>query len=386
MKILLFFHVGSLNRGCEAIVRSSVDLIKKEYPDAVVNLASFNPESDALIPNLNNIYDVRTSKVSLYSVEGVISAFNVKFFKDETYYWSKNYKKLLALIPQHDIFLSIGGDNYCYGEQPWLYEIDRLIKKAGKKLVLWGASIGGEDISDTKIKDLSSFDLLLVRESLTQNILKSKGIQNVELIADSAFTMQKEELPLPFGWQVGNTIGFNFSPLVWKKNKESHKAAFDLIKHIIDTTSMTIAFTPHVIEPNNDDSECMQDFYNAFESTGRVILIPNDLNAIQYKGYISRMKFFIGARTHATIAAYSTLIPTMVLGYSIKSKGIAKDIFGEEKLVLSLAEISDSAKLIEKFNEMISQEKEIINELANNIPRIKEMSKKAPVFLKQVMN
>ena len=32
----------------------------------------------------------------------------------------------------------------------------------------------------------------------------------------------------------------------------------------------------------------------------------------------------------------------MVLGYSVKSKGIAKDLFGEEKLVLGIKEISDS--------------------------------------------
>ena len=71
------------------------------------------------------------------------------------------------------------------------------------------------------------------------------------------------------------------------------------------------------------------------------------------------MRFFIGARTHATIAAYSTLIPTMVLGYSVKSRGIAKDIFGEEKLVLNLKDISDSSKLIEKFQEMVLDEQEL---------------------------
>ena len=71
-----------------------------------------------------------------------------------------------------------------------------------------------------------------------------------------------------------------------------------------------------------------------FIDTNRVILLPNNLTAIQYKGYIARMRFFIGARTHATIAAYSNCVPTMVLGYSIKSRGIAKDLFGEEKLVL----------------------------------------------------
>ena len=193
--------------------------------------------------------------------------------------------------------------------------------------------------------------------------------------------MNKEELPLPIEWQLGNTIGFNFSPLVWNKNKASQQAAFDLLQHILDTTDMTIALTPHVMEIGNDDYECLQTFYEKFKASKRVLLLPNTSNAIQYKGYIARMRFFIGARTHATIAAYSTLIPTLVLGYSIKSKGIAKDIFGEEKLVLSIKEISDSQKLIAKFEEMKSQENEIITQLANSIPKIKQLSQKAAHYL-----
>lgn len=377
----MFFHSGSINRGCEAIVRSGVAMIKEKHPNAIVNLISFNPESDAIIPLIDTIYDGRDIAIPKYSFIGIVAAFKNKLFKDETYFLRKKHYNIIKHIPNHDVFLSIGGDNYCYGEQPWLYEVDKNIKNAGKKLVLWGASIGNNDLSKEKIDDLKSFDLVLARESLTFDILKQNGLNNVQLCADGAFTMDKEELPLPIEWQLGNTIGFNFSPLVWSMNKKSHQAAFDLVNHIISTTDMTIAFTPHVMEKGNDDSKVLDEFYQHFKATNRVLLLPNNLNAIQYKGYISRMRFFIGARTHATIAAYSKLIPTLVLGYSIKSKGIAVAIFGEEKLVLSLKEISDSDKLIAKFEEMKAQEKEIITILANKIPEIKKMSYKAVDYL-----
>ena len=61
-----------------------------------------------------------------------------------------------------------------------------------------------------------------------------------------------------------------------------------------------------------------------YKSTGRVMLVQ-DCNCEELKGYISRCRFFIGARTHATIAAYSSQVPTLVVGYSVKAKGIAKD-------------------------------------------------------------
>jgi polysaccharide pyruvyl transferase WcaK-like protein len=381
MKILMFFHGGSLNRGCEAIVRSGVALIKNENPNAIVDLASMQPETDTAIPLIDSIHFDQYKTIKKFSIKGFINALQIKLFKNESYSFQQVHSEIIKHIPNYDIMLSIGGDNYCYGEQPGIYEIDRSIKKAGKKLVLWGASIGDEDLSPAKIEDLKSFDLILARESLTYDILKKNGVVNAKLCADGAFTMQKEELPLPEGWKVGNTLGFNFSPLVYKKNKDSRDAAFTLVQHILDTTDMTIAFTPHVIENGNDDYECLLDFYNHFKETGRVLLLPNNLNAIQYKGYIARMRFFIGARTHATIAAYSTLIPTMVLGYSIKSKGISKDIFGEEKLVLNIKEISDSQKMIDKFEEMKREEKELIVKLANSIPEIKKMSKKAAQYL-----
>lgn len=377
----MYYHGGSKNRGCEAIVRSGIPIIKKYIPNAEISLASLDPDSDVVIPDLNTIYDVKTTEIKKFSFHWFMSVLNVKLFKSDNYAHRIQNKKLIDLISKHDAFLSIGGDNYCYGEQPWLYEVDRCIKKAGKKLVLWGASIGKEDLTDTKITDLKSYDLLLVRETYSQKALEDSGLTKVKLCADGAFTMDKEELPLPEGWQDGNTIGFNYSPLVFKRNKASVDAAKKLIEHILATTNATICLTPHVIMPGNDDYEALVPFYNEFKNTGRVILLPNNLNAIQYKGFIARMKMFIGARTHATIAAYSYCVPTMVLGYSIKSKGIAYDIFGEEKLVLGINEISDSEKLIQKFEEMKSEEDEIRAILKNKIPQIKEMSYKAGTYL-----
>ena len=46
LKILMMLHSGSLNRGCEAIVRSGYQIIKSELENADFYLSSFNVESD----------------------------------------------------------------------------------------------------------------------------------------------------------------------------------------------------------------------------------------------------------------------------------------------------------------------------------------------------
>jgi colanic acid/amylovoran biosynthesis protein len=384
MKILMFAHGGSLNRGCEAIVRSTATIIKNKIDNSSVYLASGKPETDKFIEKIDGVLDGSTRTIKKYSKDWIISMLNVKLFKDDTYAISRYEENTIKHMKNMDILLSVGGDNYCYGDQPALYVIDKKAKEQGKKLVLWGCSIGEEDITEHTLKDLKLFDLILARETLTYDMLKGKGLTNVELCADPAFTMEKEELDLPNGWQQGNTVGLNFSPLVLSRNPKSEQSVRDLIRYIIDVTDMTIALTPHVIIDGNNDYEVLQKFYEEFKDTGRVILLPNNLNAIQYKGYIARMRFFIGARTHATIAAYSNYIPTMVLGYSVKSKGIAKDLFGEEKLVLNINEISDSHLLKTYFDDMVNEEEEIINKLNESIPQIKEMSYKAVDHLKKL--
>ncbi|MGO4694902.1 polysaccharide pyruvyl transferase family protein [Paenibacillus sp. 2TAB26] len=384
MKIMMFAHESSLNRGCEAIVRSSTAILKEKIGGAKVYLASSQPETDTVISKLDGIYDGSTRSIKRYSYDWLLSSLKIKLFQDESYALGVIHHNIIEKIKDMDVCLSIGGDNYCYGEQPGWYEIDKRVKAQGKKLVLWGCSIGEEDMTPRKLEDLQLFDLILSRESLTYNMLVSKGLKNVKLCADPAFTMEKEELALPKGWQEGNTLGLNFSPLVWKRNKQSQAAVDELIQHILKTTDMTIALTPHVIIQGNNDYEVLSSYYETYKHTGRVVLLPDNLTAIQYKGYIARMRFFIGARTHATIAAYSNYVPTMVLGYSVKSKGIARDIFGEEKLVLGIEEISDSHRLIGKFDEMVREEIELKNRLKQAIPEIKKMSYKAANYLSEL--
>lgn len=385
MKIMMFAHGGSLNRGCEAIVRSSTNIIKEKTNGAKVYLTSYKPETDKLITKLDGIFDGSDRPIKKYSYDWILSSLKVKFFNDESYALGKVHYNVIKHIKDMDICLSIGGDNYCYGEQPGWYEVDRRVRAHGKKLVLWGCSIGEEDMSERKLEDLKLFDLILARETLTYDMLRGKGLTNVKLCADPAFTMEKEELALPEGWQEGNTMGLNFSPLVWNKNQKSQQTVRELITHILKTTDMTIALTPHVIDEGNNDYEVLYTYYEEFQHTGRVLILPDHLNATEYKGYIARMRFFIGARTHATIAAYSTCVPTMVLGYSVKSKGIAKDLFGEEKLVLGIEEISNSQRLTAAFDEMVKEEKEIKQRLQDSVPHIKKMSYKAVKYITELV-
>ncbi|MGB3452714.1 MAG: polysaccharide pyruvyl transferase family protein [Moheibacter sp.] len=386
MKILLFFHGGSGNKGCEAIVRTAVKVIKKEYPDIFIALASTMPETDRHIPGLDRIiFHNQNRSFKRFTPAYFKMQFETRFLKSSRSNYRLMHKDIIERIDNYDIFLSIGGDNYCYGEIPDYYELDRLIKSKGKRLLLWGASVGKEDLTSVeKRKDLKSFDKLLIRESASQTDLINEGFKNAELVADGAFVLDTEEIPLPAEWENGNTIGFNYSPMILKRHPQSRQAAIELLKHILKTTDFKIAMTPHVVIPGNDDHACMHELIEELKEekgSERIFLLPADLNAVQTKSIISKMRMFVGARTHATIAAYSSLVPVLVLGYSIKSIGIAKDIFGTQRLVLDKSEISDSKLLIEKFEELKRDETKIREILKNKIPEIQSKAYSAVKYL-----
>jgi polysaccharide pyruvyl transferase WcaK-like protein len=93
----------------------------------------------------------------------------------------------------------------------------------------------------------------------------------------------------------------------------------------------------------------------------KVVLVPRTLNAAQLKYLISKLQFFIGARTHATIAAFSMGIPTISIAYSVKAKGINKDLFGDTRFVLETPKV-DKSSLI-KALELLEQEEQAVHSL-----------------------
>lgn len=141
-----------------------------------------------------------------------------------------------------------------------------------------------------------------------------------------------------------------------------------MMNYILDNTKEGIILIPHVMK--NSDLSTLRKLYENYEDNARVYLLDNEnLNAKQLKYIISNCKMFIGARTHATIAAYSTNVPTLVLGYSVKSKGIAKDIFfTDEKYVLPVSDLDSDEYLVNGFKWLYSNKEEIKKKLESKMP------------------
>lgn len=384
MKIF-YSHGGSGNHGCEAIVRASTGILGDD-----IVLYSIRPEEDIRYGVDKVVAALRRDQdrpVKKYSLAGLLSRIETKLTGsfDTAIYHRK--KAMFDAVERGDIAFSIGGDNYCYPGTDVLAAQNSVFRKKGAKTVLWGCSVEPELLKKPEIaKDLASYDLITARESISFEALKAVN-PNTVLVPDPAFTLERVDLPLPEGWIEGKMVGVNASPLILQSGRDGElvmEAYKRLIRRILDATDCSVALIPHVVWENNDDRIPLKILYEAFAETGRVILLE-DHNCMEQKGYIARCRMFIGARTHATIAAYSSCVPTLVLGYSVKSRGIARDLFAaEENYVIPVQGMTDPEALAEGFAWLLANEEAIRICLEKTMPQYKNRAYNAAEASKTV--
>ena len=348
MRLLLFPHGGSGNHGCEAIVRSTGKLTDRDMV-----LFSDRIEEDRKY-GLDSICELRRSMrpIDKRSMRYVKAWLSYNLLSNKYAFDRLVFSGMLDSLTTDDLVLSIGGDNYCYGRPDRLYFLDDEIRK-NAKMVLWGCSIEPSLIDGMMLEDLRGFSRIIARESLTFKVLKDLGLKNVSLFPDPAFGLSRAITPLPDAFIDGNMVGINISPLIIGMEKFPGiviENCCRLIEHILKDTDMNIALIPHVVWNRNDDRNPLGVLFGRFKETGRVVFIE-DRCAEELKDVIARCRFLIAARTHASIAAYSTMVPTVVIGYSIKARGIAMDIFGTDgNYVIPVQGIADVESLSNAFD------------------------------------
>lgn len=333
---ILYFHGGSGNHGCEALVRTIIEVNKLDN----VLLYSYRPFEDEKwgIDKITN--DIKLTRFNINELES-------------------NYEK-------GSVAFSIGGDNYCCGDFSTLTNLNTRFNELGVKTVLAGCSIDEHLFDNPKlIEDLKKYSLITPRESITYSNLIKAGIE-AHLVPDSAFVLETANVSLE-----GKYIGINASNIVDYVSPMIYTNYVKLIQYILDNTSYKVLLIPHVLQDMNDDMGILNRLKAQFNDD-RVELLEEH-NAMEQKGYISKCEMIICARTHCSIASYSTCVPTLVLGYSTKSKGIAKDLFGTyENYVIDSHKIANEDDLIKGFIWLNENKEEIRKHLEEIMPEYKQ--------------
>lgn len=354
------------NRGCEALVRSTVELLRLAFGEVKV-----------LVPSLDKARDsVQWPESAQAGVEFVDAPPMPRLLGKwsaacRRFAWLKQLPHLRAGIGapfvadmrRADAIISIGGDNYSLdyslGGLYFNVGISEAAIRIGKPTVLWGASVGpfsSEPRAERQVVDhLRKLALVTVRESESLGYLRSVGVSdNVLQVVDSAFVLQPQAVDTRAWWpaEVGDgVLGLNIGWLIddlRRRTGQADGAVGDVaafIRDVMQRTRLAVLLVPHVASLrgdlfNNDEAFNQQIIQKLGGPTPRLAEVPGGLNAAQLKHVISRCRFLIGGRTHATIAGFSSGVPTLSIAYSVKAKGINRDLFGDERYVLETPRLS----------------------------------------------
>ena len=399
------------NRGCEALIRSSIKTIRQYMPEAVFLVPAKSAKQDAV-----QWPEAKNHGVTFISAEPIPGT--IRWWGRARRLWRRlegmppKFKVsdlTLNSIAHSDALVMTGGDiiSLDYGLESLYYwaRICEVAMDIGKPTILWAASVGPFSkipSAEARMKSfLNRFSLITVRETASLKYLQDLGIKNVELVIDSAFSLDFEQAPVNTVSLIQSgiqTLGFNVSPLI-RNFREADDAkdildneVADFLIDVLKDLGFKILLIPHV-DPldgsaDNSDSAYMRKILEKVRQAGfgadQIDTLPRTLNAAQLKDVIRQCTYFMGARTHATVAALSQGVPTTSIAYSVKAKGINQDLFGHTRYVLDTPSVN-SATLMQHLHLLINEAPEIRHYLNEHIPEWKQKSAKSALLLKALL-
>jgi colanic acid/amylovoran biosynthesis protein len=387
------------NRGCEAIVRSTVALLKEQFGDVEV-----------LVPSMDIARDSAQWPDAADHGVNLVRA----YLPPPARYWVQLQSLPLPLIKRAgwpfpmprwlrrqletvDAVLAVGGDNYSldYRIPTPIMSVDGWAMDMGKPVMLWGASVGPFEREPEFVgpvtRHLARMHFVAAGESMSHDYLVHKlGLRNVIRMAEPSFVLGKEPVDLAPFWPrgEGHVLGLNVSRLVERQkrpDKDLHAELETFIRHAVREYGLGVLLIPHADPLREDrrggDAGYMAPLLARLADLGDAVkMMPNHFNAAQSKYVISYLRFFIGARAHALIAALSSGVPTISIAYNIKSCGINRDLFGNQEMVLQARDVS--ARLLQDALRSLVQREESVRGLLES--RIGEWQSAARVAAKRI--
>ena len=188
----LFILAGNgpyANRGCEAIVRGTVKILRAHFNNPrFVCFSHFSDDAQyqdqckhETDPSIIHLQQSRLTKIQALQNfwKPQIRAYISEYLLNRRFPVNRFYSSLIPYIGNADAVLSVGGDNYSldYGIPAAFTALDDLIIENKKPIILWGASVGPFSVRPEYERfmgmHLNKVSGIFARESLTIDYLKT---------------------------------------------------------------------------------------------------------------------------------------------------------------------------------------------------------------------
>lgn len=375
--ILANAPVKNGNRGCVALSMTMMSLIDEVMNNAGVQYRLFLPDSQFGDQKKheckigNNIITFE----DCYYPKGISLKENLKIALKVV---AEGENKGRKILKSSDYILDIGqGDSFAdiYGEYRFkmIDRIHHLARKYKKPYCILPQTIGpfkDKMIAHQAHESIANASCCMTRDKqsyayVIKNVPEQK---NIAEYIDVAFFMPYEKIEQESGY---THIGLNISSLLWnggytQNNQFGLKCDYKkIVKEIIDyflsLKHTKVHLIPHVVGAERtieNDYAVSYDLWRSYNSQN-LILAPLALSPIDIKDYIAGMDFFVGARMHATIGAFSSGVPVVPMAYSRKFNGLFVDTLQYDAMVDMKTDVDDAilskVKMAFQNKEMLKQ-------------------------------
>lgn len=329
-----------MNRGCVALSASALSIIDDLLSRHGIDYTFYLPQSGFKGAGVHSM-KFREKELKYFSMMDIGLRGLVPILK--RIYSFKDFYTAKKIWRNADFVLDMGlGDSFSdiYGIKrfKWINSSYALGHSCHKPYCILPQTIGPytTDLArKAAVKSISKCACVMTRDKQSLEYVKHllPDIEASEII-DLAFFMPFKRKK--FGEDKIH-VGLNISALLWhggytRNNQFGLKDDYpsvvcSVIEYFLSIPDVVLHLVPHVVggerDLENDYAVCF-DLCERY-SDSNIQLAPLFLDPMLAKNYISGLDFFMGARMHSTIAAFSTSVPVVPMSYSRKFSGLFVD-------------------------------------------------------------
>lgn len=313
---LLWHSISSDNLGVGALTLSQMALIEKAAKQLGHDVQFIVIGTKGGTP-----YPIQNFRI-LESAEFALRSFKAFDFR------------AITLMRKCDVIFDIGeGDSFAdiYGTKRLTMQVlsKCLARLNGKKLILSPQTIGpfkspiGQKLGRLGMTAATS---VYTRDHLSSSYVKELGFEHkLAEVIDVAFALPFDKMPShPNRAQVG----INVSGLLMHDSKQfgltvDYRELIESIcKYFVNIPNLDVYLVPHVISDAHEIEDDLRASKKLIAQIPGLKLAPRFKTPSEAKTFISGMDYFVGARMHACIAAFSSGVPVVPMAYSRKFNGL----------------------------------------------------------------